>query len=113
MIVAIGSSASMNVSGGQPSRAALRAEIARYQHQLSDCVNCVTAKTLEGKVHIQELSDKISVDQQRVKQSEAQQSSASETAAGRSEAPTVTYSSSGSADQSVSAAQGTLVNAFA
>ena len=112
MTVAIGSSVSIAVGGGQPSRAALRAEIARYQHQLSDCVNCVSAKTLEGKAHIQELSDKISVDQQRVKQIEAHQSSANE-ATGRSGTSSATYNGSGGADQSASAVRGTQVNVFA
>ena len=112
MAVAIGSSVSIAVGGGQPSRAALRAEITRYQHQLSDCVNCISAKTLEGKVHIQELSDKISIDQQRVKQIEAQRSPANN-ATEPSETATVTYNGDGGTAQSANAVQGTQVNVFA
>jgi hypothetical protein len=37
----------------------LRAQLADYQKQLSECVNCASAKTLEGKAQIQALSDKI------------------------------------------------------
>jgi hypothetical protein len=41
------------------SRVALRADIARYEKQRSDCVNCVTAKTPEGKRNIEDLDTRI------------------------------------------------------
>ena len=68
MSVAIGSSSLSGAAGSHPSRAVLDAEIARCKKQLSDSVNCASAKTLEGKAHIQELSNKVSAAQQQVKQ---------------------------------------------
>jgi hypothetical protein len=41
------------------SRVALRADLARYQKKLSDCVNCESAKTPEGKRNIQDLDTRI------------------------------------------------------
>jgi hypothetical protein len=38
----------------------LRADLSRYEHQLSDCVNCASASTPEGKQNIQDLSGQIS-----------------------------------------------------
>ncbi|MEB0214417.1 MULTISPECIES: FlxA-like family protein [unclassified Undibacterium] len=39
--------------------ASLRAQLSQYQHQLSDCVNCDSASTTEGKAQIAEISAKI------------------------------------------------------
>jgi hypothetical protein len=46
----------------------LQAQLQRYQQQLSDCVNCASAKTPQGKADIQAISARIS----EVKQSIAQ-----------------------------------------
>lgn len=54
-----GSSAATTLSAGAAA-AGLSAQLARYQKQLSDCVNCASAKTPEGKANIEELSAKIS-----------------------------------------------------
>lgn len=110
MSLAIGSSSLSGVSVGQPSRAALAAEVARYQKQLSDCVNCPSSKTLEGKAHIQELSTQISVDQQRIKQIEANGTAANDADASTH---TDTYTSAGASATSPTQAQGSLVNVFA
>lgn len=40
--------------------ASLEAQLARYQQELSNCVNCDSANTAEGKETIQALSNKIS-----------------------------------------------------
>lgn len=42
------------------SRVALRADLSRYEKQLSDCVNCDSARTPEGKRNIQDLDARIS-----------------------------------------------------
>ncbi len=42
------------------SRTALRAELARYERVRTDCVNCSSAKTIEGKRNIQSLDTQIS-----------------------------------------------------
>ena len=113
MSIAIGSSSLSGVSGGQSSRAALRAEVVRYQKQLSDCVNCSSSKTLEGKAHIQELSTQISVDQQRIKQIESGGTAANDPAASPATAPADTYTSAGASAMPATQVQGKLVNVFA
>jgi len=51
-------SSSSTTSDG--AAAALQAQLEQYQHQLSDCVNCSSASTPEGKHAIAEISSKIS-----------------------------------------------------
>ena len=46
--------------------AGLEAQIAHYKQQLSDCVNCDTAKTVAGQSAIEELASKINVARERV-----------------------------------------------
>ena len=41
------------------SSAALQAQLAQYQKQLSDCVNCGSSSTAEGKAQIQALNTRI------------------------------------------------------
>jgi hypothetical protein len=110
MSIAIGSSSLSGVSGGQSSRAALAAEVARYQKQLSDCVNCSSSKTLEGKAHIQELSTQISMDQQRIKQIETGGTAVNDPAA---TTHNDSYTSAGASATPTTQAQGSLVNVFA
>jgi hypothetical protein len=110
MSLAIGSGSLSGVSGGQPSRAALAAEVAHYQKQLSDCVNCPSSKTLEGKAHIRELSTQISVDQQRIKQIEANGPAANDADASTH---ADTYTSAGASATSPAQVRGSLVNVFA
>ena len=115
MSIAIGSNSQSCTFGGQPSRASLHADLARYQRQLSDSVNCASAKTLEGKTHIQELSSKISTTQERIKQVETTKppikdpavSSAAPTAAGD------TYTSAGAPENAAGSDPGALVSVFA
>jgi hypothetical protein len=114
MAVAIGSNAAAGTTGYM-SRVAPQAEVARYQKQLSDCVNCSSSKTLEGKAHIQELSSKISVDQQRIKQVESMDAAANDSAASSSTTTVAgdSYSNTGAAVPALNQAQGDLVNVFA
>ena len=59
MLSAVGSSTSPNTTGTNQSAVALQAQLDRFQKQLSDCVNCSSAKTREGQKAIQDLSNKI------------------------------------------------------
>lgn len=42
------------------AKTALRADLARYERVRTDCVNCSSAKTIEGKRNIQNLDTQIS-----------------------------------------------------
>jgi len=57
-MTSIGSTASSS-SHRPVSGVALRADLTRLEKQLSDCVNCSSAKTPEGKRNIQDLSTRI------------------------------------------------------
>ena len=115
MSIAIGSNSQSCTFGGQPSRASLQADLARYQKQLSDSVNCASAKTLEGKTHIQELSSKISTTQERIKQVETTKPPATEPVVSKT-APTAvgdTYTSGGASANAAGSDPGAHVNVFA
>ncbi|MES2102968.1 MAG: FlxA-like family protein [Pseudomonadota bacterium] len=62
MVQAIASNpGAANTAGSAGSaNAALQAQLERYQKELSDCVNCASAKTPEGKTQIDDISSKIS-----------------------------------------------------
>lgn len=60
MVASIGSSTSFSYTPTAKPTAGLEAQIARYKKELSNCVNCDSAKTSEGKTNIQALSNKIS-----------------------------------------------------
>jgi hypothetical protein len=70
MVAAIGSTTlpSSSSTGAWSPVAGLEAQIQRYQKQLSDCVNCDSAKTIEGKKNIQDISDKISTAKAKIEQ---------------------------------------------
>ncbi|HTD06393.1 FlxA-like family protein [Undibacterium sp.] len=59
MVQAVGSDIG-NTAGNSAASATLQAQLERYQRELSDCVNCSSAKTSEGKAQIDEISGKIS-----------------------------------------------------
>ena len=44
---------------GAPAYAALQGQLQRYQQQLSDCVNCASADTPQGKADIESISARI------------------------------------------------------
>lgn len=71
MSVAMGTGAVSGSGAGYTSRVSLDAEVARYRKELANCVNCPTSSTPEGKANIQEISNKISADQEKIKQIEA------------------------------------------
>jgi hypothetical protein len=68
MIQATGSSAISGTTGTSTPTAGLDAQLARYGKELSECVNCESAKTPEGKEAIQAASDKISAVKTRLEE---------------------------------------------
>lgn len=68
--------------------AALQGQLARYERELSACVNCSTAKTTEGKQKIQEVSSQIEQIKARIEQ-------ATQTRATRQAEKSTLYASSG------------------
>ena len=69
---AIGASTTPSTAygAGGPSAASLQAQLQRYQQQLSDCVNCASAKTQQGKADIQAISARISEVKQSITQTD-------------------------------------------
>ena len=67
MLSAIGSSSFPNLAGSGKSTAGLEGQLAQYQVQLADWVNCPSCKTPEGKAKIAAISAKISDIEQRMK----------------------------------------------
>ncbi|MFP5418288.1 MAG: hypothetical protein ACLGHA_03935 [Gammaproteobacteria bacterium] len=67
MVSAIGSAfASPTVSDPAATAAGIEAQVARYKKELSDCVNCESAKTTAGKAEIAALAGKISAAEARI-----------------------------------------------
>lgn len=66
MVQAIGSSAVSGSVNTGAAAAGLEAQLVRYQKQLSECVNCDSSKTAEGKAEIQAISSKISDVRERI-----------------------------------------------
>ena len=50
------------------SRIGLESQLNTFKKQLSDCINCDSAKTKEGKAKIEELQAKVSIMQERIKE---------------------------------------------
>ena len=124
MVSAIGSSpASSATSTAGTSTAGIEAQIVRYKKELSDCVNCASSKTPEGKAAIQAIANKISSAQARIEKINADQTSAPSTATA-DKTPANTYAAASAAAsktgiESVSASTasgsttGRLVDVFA
>jgi len=67
MVSAIGSAfGSTRVSDPAATAAGIEAQIARYKKELSDCVNCESAKTTGGKAEIAAIASKISTAEARI-----------------------------------------------
>ncbi len=126
MLSAIGSSSFPTSSGSGASAGALEAQLAQCERQLSDWVNCASAKTPEGKAIIQKLSDKVSEIKHRIEA--ADKTSATNQPTVLKANTSVTASSNGngaglpgsepainpiSANSSVTATVGGLINIFA
>ena len=60
MVQAVGGTAATSISSGPAKAAGLEYQLLRYQKQLSECVNCASAKTAQGKATIEAISGKIS-----------------------------------------------------
>jgi hypothetical protein len=65
-----GTAGATDVSDNAPAAAALLAQLQRLQQQLSDCVNCASGKTPEGKAAADAIRGKISQVEQRISQSD-------------------------------------------
>lgn len=65
-----GTAGATDVSDNAPAAAALLAQLQRLQQQLSDCVNCASGKTPEGKAAADAIRGKISQVEQRIAQSD-------------------------------------------
>jgi hypothetical protein len=103
LTVAASATASATAYGaGAPSATSLQAQLERYQKQLSDCVNCASAKTPQGKSDIQAISARISQIEQRI--AEAQH---------RSGSPTAPPPDAPAAASSPTTGYGSLVDVFA
>lgn len=98
-ISAIGTSPVAAAGYGAPSAAGLQAQLQRFQKQLSECVNCASAKTPEGKANIQAISARISQIRERINQAE----DASSGRAGPDTAPAIPVNST----------VGNVINVFA
>lgn len=62
-------STSVQAASGQDSgsvAAGIQAQIDQLEHQLSDCVNCASAKSPEGKAQIDDISSKLANARQRL-----------------------------------------------
>lgn len=70
MLSASGLSATGAILGVGMPAGGLDAQLGRLQQQLSDCVNCPTAQTTEGKSKIQAVSDQISAIKARMEQAQ-------------------------------------------
>ena len=76
MLGAIGSTGVAGPSGFGKSTAGFEVQLAHYEIQLSDWINCPSCKTPEGKAKIAEISAKISDIRQRMKSAEIQRQNA-------------------------------------
>lgn len=66
MVAAIGTSNTFSYTGTVKPSTGLEFELAKYQKELSDCVNCDSANTAEGRSRIQDIYNKISAVQARI-----------------------------------------------
>ena len=73
MIRSIGSSLGQNLHSTAKSTAGLDAQIAAYKKELSNCINCESAKTAKGKANIQNISNKIALLTEQVQQASPSQ----------------------------------------
>ena len=66
MVSSIGVAPTYTATPVRPPVTGLQAQVARYKKELSDCVNCASAKTPQGKANIEAILNKISVIQERI-----------------------------------------------
>ncbi|MDM5181088.1 hypothetical protein PO883_28290 [Massilia sp. DJPM01] len=81
------SSAAYAYGAAKASPVTLQAQLQRYQQQLSDCVNCASADTPQGKSDIQAIAARITQVRQRIDQ---ESGSAATPAAATASAPSAT-----------------------
>ncbi len=66
MVAPIGTTSTFSYTATVKPSTGLEFELAKYQKELSDCVNCDSANTAEGRSKIQEIHNKISAVQVRI-----------------------------------------------
>jgi len=97
----------------------LEAKIARYKQELSDCINCESAKTSQGKADIQRISNLISIAEARLssvkaskQNSQADPSSTTASNAAASSTENETGTESATTPTSTSSTLGKFVDVF-
>ena len=76
MVQPIGAAGSAAYAGSAPAFASLQAQLQRYEQQLSECLNCASAKTPEGKADIDAISARIGQVKARMAQADDTQQAA-------------------------------------
>jgi len=113
MLNATGSSTFASPAGTGPSTAGLQAQLDRYRKQLSDCVNCNSAQTIEGQKVMQTISNRIGEIKARIEKIATERSNTqlsppnAGTATGNSAVATAAIS------VSATATVGSILNVFA
>ncbi|MFI4938788.1 MAG: hypothetical protein ACHP7O_00340 [Burkholderiales bacterium] len=117
MVSAISSSIAASLSGAGASAAILQAQLDRYQKQLSDCVNCSSAKTPEGQAAIRDLLSKISVVKARIEQTTAAKPNAPAAVNSSKDAPVSgkrnNIAATAASSSATTATVGSILNVFA
>ncbi len=76
--------------GAVRSSAALRAQLAQYRKQLSDCVNCASSSTREGQNQIQQLTSRIATLEAQIAQATSAQATSTQASSRQPAVQTVT-----------------------
>lgn len=111
--VSAAGSSGTTAAATETSRTALDAQLTRLKKQLSDCENCASAKTREGKAEIRTLQDRISkIEAQMTEAARAASGSPSAAAKSTNDAGRAQVASSGAPAAPKSAASLTVGNAI-
>lgn len=86
MLQTIGATASAAYTQGSTGTAGLRGQLAKFEKELSACINCATAETIEGKAKIADISARIAQIQDRITQANTARSTRQEITAKPEEA---------------------------
>jgi hypothetical protein len=68
MVQLVGITNRVAYGASSTSAAGLQGQLARFEKELADCVNCASAKTTEGKQKIEAISLRISQIRERIEQ---------------------------------------------
>lgn len=93
MVSSLGSATSYRPSPAPSPSAGLQAQVAqvaRYKKELSECVNCASAKTPQGQANIEAILTKISIAQARIDKTAQATKAAAEAARTMPSSPSAT-----------------------